>query len=1450
MNTHDHNSDTPLPPQDELDTLLREWHENNRDRAAQGRDRLIAALKREDAAATPADTAIVIETKPASEHAGRDRSVLAVIRRAVVSRYAPLAAAAVAIACVLPFMLPGKGTPPAVAMLASNIVMAPEGGLLEARDADGNSLGPCALARTDVNAEISGRFSRVTLRQRYTNPHKDKIEAVYTFPLSHRAGVDRMSMTIGDRVIVGEVKERQAARQIYEAARQANRIASLLEQERPNIFTQSVANIEPGATIDIEISYVELVKESDGQYAFEFPTVVGPRYIPGAETNPSPGKSPALPDGVERRAGLVLLAPATISNVTTGEGAPMSAPPRGLLARLHEAIPIQPRPHAEGTRPQVVLQTDYVDGSAEPAVLYADGTGVVGTRWFYCPPSLPEPSASAPVTIAGAKSDLDHASSDVPSPKHDPRSQAFDPSDAPAPGTPFAGATAQVPDAERITPTPTRPATRAGHDLSITVTLDTGGPGLTSVDSALHKVNRTDLGTRDDGLARRTSITLANQAEIPNRDFVLTWKQTSDTITDAVFTNTGPHGNFFCIQLDPPARVSDAQAVPRELVFVLDTSGSMSGLPIAKSREIMQKAIDAMRPQDTFNIITFAGETKILWPEPRPSSPENRQIAQTFISNLEGGGGTEMMKAINTALTQKPGTAATLPLLPAQLADLPADGREVVVRVEDHQLSMPRGMGGRPGWAERCGIAVRSDLVLDCTDFKLPDGYGLRVSEREKTGAVALTLRGRWSTASGRRVLEVASAEFAGASAVRPLRLVMFLTDGYVGNDMAIIDAIRKNRATTRVFAFGIGNSVNRYLLDNMAAAGGGEVEYVLIDSQHTGTIEANAAQAVERFNRRTATPVLTDIRVTFSSDLKPIDMLPDPTALGGGIPDLFDAKPVIIVGRYVAHGAGTITITGQTASGAWEKSIQAVFPASDERNTSLPTVWARAKIESLINQDLTVMQTQQVDPKIREQIITLGETFGVMSAFTSFVAVDKLRVTVAGRPRLVNIPIELPDSTRWEGFFGAVGGERLLEAPAKDDDAEQLTLPSSMLDMYVQTNLDIQTRRKGPTGPGSATDPLSMHDAGGAAEMAFEIAATGVQSPPANTRSGSARGASTPAAQPPAAPAPPPAPPPAPAPMPGIAPMTTPPGITAGSSSAAASPEMAKSTKAYRQATTKAAEGMHRQPEEPKKAQPVPHGPEIQNFSPTINAAPIMQAPTNSFGGSATARADTAALGRHVSPMQAGQNNIAMPLPANDNFACNSADFAKLEGGVVSERYAQIHSGVAPPPEVNVLAAAQLAQSSRLADARAIVCDTPNDTNYEPWTTLCKVLTEVPPQEQTLPSVQAEQVVNIQRRVQSDMLEQVRQAKVERTLESSILSLARGADAKSRTGSDASVAVVILLTDVEAATLEKLKALGITIDTTNSAAKVVVANVPASKLVDLALLAAVRRVEPVPEGP
>src|SRR5262249_54891898 len=154
-------------------------------------------------------------------------------------------------------------------------------GSLTVIDSKGKPKSICPLKHTDVKAEISGFISRVVVTQQFENPFKEKIEAVYTFPLPQNAAVDDMTMSIGDRTVRGRIKRREEARAVYEAARAAGNVASLLDQERPNIFTQSVANIMPGERVNVTISYVETLKYDDGSYEFVFPMVVGPRYIPG-----------------------------------------------------------------------------------------------------------------------------------------------------------------------------------------------------------------------------------------------------------------------------------------------------------------------------------------------------------------------------------------------------------------------------------------------------------------------------------------------------------------------------------------------------------------------------------------------------------------------------------------------------------------------------------------------------------------------------------------------------------------------------------------------------------------------------------------------------------------------------------------------------------------------------------------------------------------------------------------------------------------------------------------------------------------------------------------------------------------------------------------------------------------------------------------------------------------
>ncbi|MBK8914161.1 MAG: VWA domain-containing protein [Phycisphaerales bacterium] len=605
----------------------------------------------------------------------------------------------------------------------------------------------CPLQHTDVHTEIHGMIARTVVRQVFSNPATRKIDALYTFPLPHLAAVDDMRIVIGAREVIGEVRPREEARAIYEDARAKGHVAALLDQERPNIFTQAVANIEPGVQIIVEIAFVETLRYDEGVLEWVFPMVVGPRYIPGGG------------------------------------------------------------------------------------------------------------SAPAPMTRATA--------------------------------------TGEVPDAERISPPVTPKGTRAGHDIALTLDIF-GGSELFDLSSPLHETVITSDGP---GHAR---VTLAKKSEIPNRDFVLRYRLAREEIGDSYVVERDPTGLYFTLVLQPPRRVQSETVVPRELIFVLDTSGSMNGFPMDKSRELMRKALASMRSSDTFNIITFAGRTEIMWPAPRPATAENVAEAQAFVAGQQSGGGTEMMRAIEAALVQAP-----------------------------------------------------------------------------QSGHAAM-------------------------------RVVCFLTDGYVGNDMAIIDAVRKNAASTRVFSFGIGNSVNRFLLDGMAGAGRGEVEYVT-------TQEAGDA-AVERFTRRIDAPVLADISVDWG-DLPVEDVYPRM------IPDLFAEKPVVIHGRLREARGGVIRLKGRNALGAFEREVRIDAPQATadggEEPSALASLWARARVEFLMNENLAAVQSGTLPTELREAITALGVKHRLMTQFTSFVAVERTRVTIAGESVLVDVPVEMPDGVSYEGVFG-----------------------------------------------------------------------------------------------------------------------------------------------------------------------------------------------------------------------------------------------------------------------------------------------------------------------------------------------------------------------------------------------------------------------------------------------
>ena len=715
----------------------------------------------------------------------------------------------------------------------------------------------CPLKHTDVTADVVGFISRTTVRQVFYNPLDKKIEAVYVFPLPQDAAVDDMTMIVGDRRVVGLIKEREEAREIYEEAKAAGHVAGLLDQERPNIFTQSVANIEPGVQVEIEISFVETLKYEDGVFEWVFPMVVGPRYIPGGGCAPAPmttgTPTTQVPDADKITPPVTPKGTRSGHDISVKVSIDVGAGRRihDVLSPLHEIAGRRITPALGDPEPNEIITVDELrslpgDGSWVWVRSDSNQWGMHrAVGWFGFPieggPGMNVRAVAMRYTVPFRQGEV-------------------------ITGGRWFGDYLEA--HEFILPENSQSWTSKP-----TYSLEPHYP------------------------PNRELITLVNQAEIPNKDFILRFEAGEpDEIGDAFLTHHDERGDFFTLILQPPRKIVPEQVVPRELIFVMDTSGSMHGFPIDKSKEVMNRLIETMLPGDTFNVITFAGHTSILWDRPRPNTPENRQAAQALVDQQQGGGGTEMMKAIEAALVKQ-------------------------------------------SYAE--------------------DPYSVRI--------------------------------------------VCFLTDGYVGNDMAIIDAVKKNAGTTRVFSFGVGNSVNRYLLDGMAAAGRGEVEYV--------TLENQGAAAAERFAERLQAPVLTDIDIDWGT-------LPVDDVYPRRIPDLFSAKPILVHGRLTGPAAGTITLRGNTGAGAYEEHIEVSLPGAPPDHNAIPSLWARAKVADLMNQDLAALQNGNFPAELKQQIIDLGLAYRLLTQFTSFVAVEEMTVTVGGEPTKINVPVEMPEGVSYEGVF------------------------------------------------------------------------------------------------------------------------------------------------------------------------------------------------------------------------------------------------------------------------------------------------------------------------------------------------------------------------------------------------------------------------------------------------
>lgn len=365
------------------------------------------------------------------------------------------------------------------------------------------------LVHTDVTLDVRGLAAAATVTQQYVNSGTEPIEAVYVFPLPHDSAVYDLEIRIGNRLIRSTIREREEAKRVYDSAKSEGKRAALVEEERPNIFTASVANLMPGDHIDVRLRYVQPLRWEDGRIRLVFPMVVGPRYIPGA--------------------------------------------------------------HA-------VSHT--------------------GTGWA--------------------------VDTDV------------------------------VPDASRVTPPVHNPDSRPGHDISLSVDLDSGFE-FGSINSVSHAITVRRL---PDG---RRHVELASGATIPNKDFVLEVQQAESTQPKtSLFLSPDPASGetYFLLSAFPPT-VQPVKRVPIEMLYMIDVSGSMGGTSITQAREALLQALDRLGPNDRFGILAFNHTYREFASAPLTASSENLAAARGFVQDLQAGGGTEMLPALLHVM-QKPETPGYL----------------------------------------------------------------------------------------------------------------------------------------------------------------------------------------------------------------------------------------------------------------------------------------------------------------------------------------------------------------------------------------------------------------------------------------------------------------------------------------------------------------------------------------------------------------------------------------------------------------------------------------------------------------------------------------------------------------------------------------------------------------------------------------------------------------------
>lgn len=593
--------------------------------------------------------------------------------------------------------------------------------------------------KTDITADVQGDLATVTVIQTFTNPTMSPLNATYLFPLNKDAAVHAMTMDVGDERIIARIEKKDTARQTFEQGKREGKAAALLEQHRPNMFTQNVANLMPGQPIKVTLSYVQTVPRIDGLYQLKIPLVVGPRYVP-------------LPRAVADQAA-------------------------ALQSGAHE--------------PVADAQATQNSAAAAPGA------------WSFSPPPAYPP-------VNGL----------------------------------------------------TTPATIDRDRVSIRVNLASGMP-IASVTSATHAITHHDDGAKK-------AITLAEGRTIDNRDFLLRYSLAAKGIQAGLLAHRDDTAGTLSLMLEPPQVPEQAEITPREIVFLLDTSGSMGGFPIDASKLFMKHALDALRPSDYFRIIRFSNNATEFAATAVPATPDNLRRGLDFTTNLRADGGTDVMTGLQTAFAMAPVPGAQ--------------------------------------------------------------------------------------------------------------RILVFLSDGYVGNEAEILRMVATNIGQTRTYVFGIGTAVNHYLLAEMAHVGRGFARFV-------DPTEKNEDAAMA-FAHKLKTTVMTDVRIDWGT-LAVTEQTP------AALPDLFAGDSLRVQGRFTASGKHVVKVTGLINGRRATLPLEIDLPSQQtgSATAAIPLIWARSQIADTLRELMVparLRQSSRSDTDLVERGTTLALRHSLASQWTSFVAVSQ----------------------------------------------------------------------------------------------------------------------------------------------------------------------------------------------------------------------------------------------------------------------------------------------------------------------------------------------------------------------------------------------------------------------------------------------------------------------------